>query len=87
MKLKTIIITCIFTLAGFIVGCASETTHASNNNNNFEIKYENDKISRQFIYITIDKETGVNYIIASHIDGGISITPRYNADGTLYISE
>lgn len=86
MKLKTIIIACIFTVAGFIVGCASITTHASDNNNNFEIKYENDRI-RNSIYTTVDKETGVNYIIATHGEGGIAIIPRYNADGSLYISE
>ena len=84
MKLKTIIIACIFTVAGIIVGCASTTTHASDNKN-FEIKYENDRVSYH-IYTTVDKETGVNYIIASHGDC-ISIIPRYNADGSLYISK
>ena len=35
--------------------------------------------------IVIDKETGVNYIIFEGYKKG-GITPRYNADGTLYTS-
>lgn len=34
----------------------------------------------------IDKETGVNYICVSGMNG-LGICPRYNADGTLYVSE
>lgn len=33
----------------------------------------------------VDNETGVHYLVisSSRADGGISITPLYNADGTL----
>jgi len=34
----------------------------------------------------IDEETGVNYMIYFDSNGG-GICPRYNADGTLYVSE
>lgn len=38
------------------------------------------------VYTFVDEETGVNYIIYSgYYKGGI--TPRLNADGSLYISE
>lgn len=40
--------------------------------------------------VEIDKETGVNYIVYKDRDNyalGIGICPRYNADGTLYVSE
>lgn len=35
--------------------------------------------------IIVDKVTGVNYIVV--ICDGISVTPRLNADGSIYISE
>ena len=35
--------------------------------------------------LVLDEETGVNYIVAS-CDKGISITPRLNADGSLYVT-
>ena len=37
-------------------------------------------------YIVVDNETGVNYIVVGG-SNGVSITPRFNADGTLYVSE
>ena len=82
-KIKTIIILFVFAIAGFIFGCATTTTQASNNT--FEIKYENSNADKT-IYTTVDTETGVNYIIACS-GKGISIIPRYNADGSLYVSE
>lgn len=38
------------------------------------------------ITILVDKETGVNYILAQYGDN-INITPRLNLDGTLYVSK
>lgn len=37
--------------------------------------------------IYVDEETGVNYIVYSTNAYKGGITPRYNADGTLYVSE
>lgn len=36
-------------------------------------------------YTVVDNETGVNYIVVG--GNGVSIAPRFNADGTLYVSE
>lgn len=44
-----------------------------------------DKVGED-IYFFVDKETGVNYIVYEHYDRG-GICPRYNQDGTLYISK
>lgn len=44
-----------------------------------------DKVDED-IYIFVDKETGVNYIVYEHYDRG-GICPRYNSDGSLYVSE
>lgn len=41
-------------------------------------------------YALVDNETGVNYIVVernSKYGEGVSITPRFNVDGTLYVSE
>ena len=39
----------------------------------------------------VDESTGVNYVVVSLMSngyyGGIAITPRLNADGSLYISD
>ena len=40
-----------------------------------------------YLSITVDKETGVNYIVYEYYHTGASVCPRYNADGTLYVSE
>lgn len=40
-------------------------------------------------YTVVDNETGVNYIVVERSSArghSVSITPRYNADGTLYVS-
>ena len=38
-----------------------------------------------FCYI-VDEETGVNYVVLYDIHGG-GICPRYNKDGSLYVSK
>lgn len=38
------------------------------------------------IHAVVDNETGVNYIVVER-NSGVSITPRFNADGSLYVSE
>lgn len=46
----------------------------------------------QFTNYVVDEETGVNYIVITGWEGRngascVSICPRYNADGTLYVTE
>lgn len=69
-KAITVIICCMALIFG--VGCADNET------NNIETAYPLDASS---IYVYVDKETGVNYLL--HTSGGIC--PRYNADGSLYV--
>lgn len=75
-------ITLLILFAGIIL--LYENTSASNS------QYE---VSRDFnmrhIGTVVDRETGVNYIIVRTLnkyDGGICIIPRYNPDGTFYIT-
>lgn len=37
-------------------------------------------------YIYVDSKTGVNYIWIN-TDSGVTMQPRYNADGTLYVTK
>lgn len=49
----------------------------------------NDKYSpNNYVKIyCVDSETGVNYIIFQHYStGNIAACPRYNADGSLYVT-
>ena len=66
-----------------LVGCASDT-EASSKIRNIQDRIYND-VETAF-EIAVDKETGVNYIIYNGYKQG-GITPRLNADGTLYVSE
>ena len=39
-----------------------------------------------YVSVIVDHETGVNYVFYKSGYGG-GLSPRYNADGTLYITE
>ena len=59
---------------------------------NYPIKFYNKHASRDYnTLLIIDETTGVNYIGVSSDNGGsyksVSLCPRYNKDGTLYVSE
>lgn len=68
-----IAIICCAVLALGLAGCANkenETTSPTKRTKN--------------VYVYVDKETGVNYMVfISSYKGGIC--PRYNADGSLYV--
>ena len=38
------------------------------------------------IHTVVDNETGVTYIVVER-NSGVTITPRFNADGSLYVSK
>lgn len=68
-----------------LVSCDTQTTHTVTDNTPDYVQ------ERDYnIHLWTDKETGVQYIVYSRKDGysGMGgITPRLNADGTLYIGE
>lgn len=77
-KVVFILLTLVLVLCLF--GCETEAS------NEREITEANKGISSN-VYIWTDEKTGVQYIIYSDISGyaGMGgITPRLNADGTLY---
>ena len=69
-KIIAIICCAVFILG--LVGCTKEQSTELSTTENREV------------YVYVDKETGVNYIIFDDVYKG-GICPRYNADGSLYI--
>lgn len=72
-----ILILTVVIMAICLVGCEES--------NGTDLKQED----TNSIYIWIDEKTGVHYVIYHEslgYSGGAGITPRLNADGTLYIT-
>lgn len=65
-----------------------ENIDHGNRNLRFEVTEETHEDVR--VFTLVDKETGVNYLavnIDGHYDPSVSITPRLNRAGKLFISE
>ena len=92
-KMKTTIIAIAFLISGFILGACGEQALAANDSseNSFVMYHEfdmNKSTHYERILSLVDNDTGVNYIVVTNgFDRSIAITPRLNADGTLYTSE
>ena len=85
---KFLMILCL--IGVFALGsCASTTASARDG---YALKIRDEIHSGQYYtMIVTDEDTGVNYIVVSTYtlgngSRGIAISPRYNADGTLYTS-
>lgn len=72
-KICTVIICCAVLALG-LAGC-------TNIENETGYQTTDDSI----IFVHVDKETGVNYIVLYTGHGTGGICPRYNADGSLYV--
>lgn len=87
MRKMFIIVTLIF---AFLLGTCSVIYVGAEQNNPIKIWPENKNGPYRTLCIA-DEETGVNYIVATiNAYGeirGIGITPRLNADGSLYTSK
>jgi len=88
---KMVILVTVFIVSGFLLGACVTSAKASDNmSNNIESNYLGDAIGSGYgTYSIIDKETGVNYIVLTRwsTGGEVAMCPRYNADGTLYVSK
>ena len=95
MKNKTkIFVTAVALAAAFICGACTGTTEAHTHTVSAAENSIDDSWVDGFWQvdgdIIIDPETGVHYICLVSFNGsgkGIGITPRFNADGTLYTGE
>ena len=87
MKKVLVIISMV---AMFMLGACSATTVSAGQDNPIKIWPQNKNGTYETLKV-VDTETGVNYIVVSgdlySHSRGIAITPRLNADGTLYISK
>lgn len=81
MRKTILIISCI--VIGFLVGCGVNTK--AEHGSEIAITKDSEDMSK-VVYILTDRVTGVQYIVG-HFGYGTAITPRYNADGTLYTGE
>ena len=77
-------------IAMFLFGACSATNVSAEQNNPIKIWKENTNAAYHTFKV-VDDNTGVNYIVVSTERGNgeysIAITPRLNADGTLYVSK
>lgn len=81
-KILVIILCCICcALLIPLTGCTNKPIDNSDSNDNSD----SSSLSLSMM-IYVDEETGVNYIRYSNGTAG-GITPRYNADGTLYVED
>lgn len=86
-KMKTFLLTTTLILFGFLLGACGSNVMAEQN---YPLKIW--KHNENGAYETLcveDEKTGVNYVVvATEVGNGnrsIAITPRLNADGSLYI--
>ena len=86
MKRIAIIFALIF---AFGLGTIIPSTVSAAQDRPLKIWYENSN-GMMDTYCVVDENTGVNYIVVSselHGEpGGVTVTPRLNADGSLYIT-
>lgn len=79
---------CASLVFAFLFGACANTVVSADQTNPLKIWYHNGNGNYNTL-CTVDEGTGVNYVVVSYDDphgSGIAICPRYNADGTLYVS-
>lgn len=88
-KVLILSLCCLFLVIGLILGACATTTYAEQKSP-LKIFFENENGKMQ-TYLLVDENTGVNYIVVTgqlYQRGiGTAVTPRLNADGTLYTTK
>ena len=84
------IILIIAILSAFFLGACSSCNVTAEQTWPLKIWYQNSN-GALHTYCVIDDDTGVNYVVVSTERGNgeysIAITPRLNADGSLYVEK
>lgn len=91
-RIKIFIIAIAFMINGFILGACGSTVIAEQT---YPLTiWKENRNGQMETWKVVDKDTGVNYIVVApvfreqgHEYDGICITPRLNADGSLYVSK
>lgn len=90
-KIKLVIITLVTCL--LFVGCSNnykvdDNSSQINDNKSYKSNIIEDIKGNRFTATEyIDESTGVHYLIVQQYQNTISVTPMYNADGTLKVTK
>lgn len=90
-KMKAFLLSATLILSGFILGACGSNVIAEQT---YPLKIWKENRNEQMeTWKIVDEKTGVNYIVVApncsdsgNSYDGVAITPRLNANGTLYIS-
>ena len=91
-KVKTIVIVIAFMINGIILGACGNAVIAEQT---YPLKiWKENRNGQMETWNVVDDDTGVNYIVVApkytesgNRYDGVCITPRLNADGSLYVSK
>lgn len=83
-KLLAIILTIAMALCA--VGCSGTEEETCQAEKQPFSRTTYDMTGTTYVSVIVDHETGVNYVFYKSGYSGV-LSPRYNADGTLYITE
>ena len=86
--MKKFVTACALALAFMVGACSPVNEVVAEQNRPLKIWKENEN-GHMVTYHIVDEKTGVNYIVVEnqlYHGGGSAITPRLNADGSLYVS-
>ena len=84
---RIIFVICL--MLAFLFGACIPTMADAEQNYPLKIWAQNENGQYQTFNV-IDERTGVNYIVVGYEPikgGGVAITPRLNADGSLYVTD
>lgn len=82
--MKKLIIVLIIAVSFMLGACVSASASAEQEGS-LKI-YRQSEVAQYKTLNVVDHETGVNYVVFVCSEVGVAICPRYNADGTLYLS-
>lgn len=83
------VLTIILMIAMFLLGACTVTDANAEQTYPLKIWKQNENGRYNTLYV-VDENTGVNYVVVSAVHtgghyGSVAITPRLNADGSLYV--
>lgn len=78
---------CTTMILAFVMGACSSVPASAESDSILKL-YNQGRYGFYETHILVDEDTGVHYVVVTNYDyrGGTAITPRLNADGSLYVS-
>ena len=89
-KIKIFVIAVVFMITGFVMGACGSTVVAEQT---YPLKiFSQNRNGQMETWNVVDDDTGVNYVVVAprwsehgYEYTGVCVTPRLNADGSLYV--